>query len=103
MLTKTKKQDYVEVVFAMPPIEDCESLCLCGDFNNWDLTTHPVQKAPDGGWTLAMHLDSDRDYEFRYYANTGVWYDEPSADAYRPNPYGSNNSVVSTKLNDESS
>lgn len=97
MLQKRTTQDSVEVVFSMPPIDGCDGLFLCGDFNNWDTTTHPMQKGVDGNWTLAVDLAADRDYEFRYYANTGVWYNDPAADAYVQNPYGSDNCVVSTK------
>jgi len=30
---------------------------LVGDFNDWDLTAHPMKRQPDGAWRLEMPLN----------------------------------------------
>lgn len=55
-----------------------------------------MQRADDGAWSLTLELEPGRDYQYRYRTDTGVWHTDPTADASVPNPYGSDNSVVST-------
>jgi len=33
-----------------------EQVCLVGDFNDWDPTSHPMQREPDGCWLLRIPL-----------------------------------------------
>ena len=33
-----------------------QSVFLIGDFNQWQPTTHPMNRMPDGGWVLRMEL-----------------------------------------------
>jgi 1,4-alpha-glucan branching enzyme len=33
-----------------------KSVCLVGDFNQWQPTAHPMTRMPDGGWVLRMEL-----------------------------------------------
>ncbi len=96
MLTKQEKNGRVRVTFTMPAIEGCDSLCLVGDFNDWNETSHPMQRIDDGSWSLTLELEPGRDYQFRYYANDGAWHDDPAADVFVSNPFGSDNSVVRT-------
>src|SRR5689334_23215033 len=35
---------------------DAEQVFLAGDFNDWDPTSHPMKRQPDGGWLLAVPL-----------------------------------------------
>ena len=70
---------------------------LVGDFNNWSIMEHPLQRNSDGSWTTAVTLESGRDYQYRYFANGVDWHNDWKADAYVTNEYGTDNSVVSTK------
>jgi len=38
------------------------SVCLIGDFNNWNATKHPMQRQPDGSWLLQVPLTRGRHY-----------------------------------------
>ena len=80
----------------MPAIDGCESLCLVGDFNEWNPTLHAMRRNDDGSWSATLELEPVREYQFRYCGGEAVWYNDPAADAYVPNPYGSENSVVRT-------
>jgi 1,4-alpha-glucan branching enzyme len=33
-----------------------KAVFLVGDFNDWNQTSHPLQRQPDGGWTIQIPL-----------------------------------------------
>jgi 1,4-alpha-glucan branching enzyme len=95
MLTKRKlARGKVQVTFAMPELEGVQQLHLVGDFNNWSVTETPLACGPDGTWSVTLTLEGGRKYEYRYYADGQVWHNDWAADAYAPNTFGSENSVV---------
>ena len=97
MLTKRKlEKGNVEVTLNMPAIEGCQQLCLVGDFNEWNETATPMQQAADGTWSVTLELEPNREYQFRFLADGQTWHNDPAADGYVSNPYGSDNSVVTT-------
>ncbi len=97
MLTKHKrKNDKARVTFSMPAIEGCQQLCLVGDFNEWNETATPMEQAADGTWSATLELEPGREYQYRYLADGQTWHNDWAADAYVPNPYGSDNSLVVT-------
>lgn len=96
MLAKEKTKDKIRVTFTSPIINDCECLYLVGDFNEWDAQSHPMEQAEDGTWSLTIPLDKGQVYQYRYYAENGNWLNDTDADDYQPNPFGSDNSVVTT-------
>src|SRR5262245_5754979 len=36
---------------------DAKQVFLTGDFNDWDPTSHPMHRRPDGSWFLAVQLN----------------------------------------------
>ena len=68
-------------------------LCLVGDFNNWDRTARPMQRAGEGVWTARMWLAGGT-YQFKYYADTGLWYNDHAAFGLAHGPFGWNSTVV---------
>ena len=82
------------VTFTAPPIENAESIYLVGDFNNWDETSHPLQKRKDGRFSGTVSLEAGREYRFRYLVGDGQWVNDDAADRYVSNEYGSDDSVV---------
>jgi 1,4-alpha-glucan branching enzyme len=84
----------VLVTFAVPAMKGVESLHVCGDFNNWSETATPLTRKPDGSWSVEMTLDAGQSYRFRYKDNYGEWHNDPAADAYVPNDFGNENSVL---------
>ena len=95
MLIKRKmpKGKY-RVTFAMPPLEGVKQLNLVGDFNNWSETETPLEQAADGSWSVALTIEGGRKYQYRYFADGQVWHNDWQADAYAPNRFGSDNSVL---------
>ena len=98
MIAKRKMgRGKVRVTFSMPQIENAKQMNLVGDFNNWSIVETPMQPGPDASWNVALSLESGHDYQFRYLANGTDWHNDWAADAYLPNEFGTDNSVVSLK------
>ena len=89
-----KKSDKVRVTFTMPTMEGCDCMYLVGDFNNWSKTDHPMQTGEDGAWSLTLVLEPGREYQYRFRTSDDAWLNDPAA-PHAPNPFGSENSVVS--------
>jgi len=83
MVTKHKinksKNRKVRVLFTMPALKGCNCLYLVGRFNERYESVYRMQRAEDGTWWLALELDPDRDYQYRYRSDNGAWYDNPTA------------------------
>lgn len=94
MLTKRPLADgSTEVTFHMPASEWITTLSLLGDFNQWNGEAHPMTRNDDGSWSTTVTLTPGA-YRFRYFANGESWANDDAADAYVPNEYGSENSLV---------
>jgi 1,4-alpha-glucan branching enzyme len=89
----------VEVTFRMPPLDEVVELNLCGDFNGWQVKGVPLNQESDGTWVATLVLEAGKSYRFRYYDNQGRWHNDWEADAYVPNEFGTEDSVLDlTKL-----
>ena len=95
MITKqpSRKKDAVRVTFALPRDFGGDAVYLCGDWNAWQ-TTHLLKRLKNGDWRLALDLKRGAEYQFRYLVDGQEWVNDPAADKYVPNPFGSENSVV---------
>jgi 1,4-alpha-glucan branching enzyme len=91
-----KSKPVCKVTFEVPTDVRADKAFLVGDFNGWDRFATPMRKLKDGRHTVTLDLASDRAYQFRYLYNGAAWDNDWQADAYIPNPYGSDNSVVRT-------
>jgi 1,4-alpha-glucan branching enzyme len=95
MLTKNPAGNgKVEVTFTMPAVDHVTKLYLVGDFNDWSIVTHPLTQGTDGSWLITLPLEGGRAYQFRYFDNNGHWHNDWQADAYVPNQFGGENSLV---------
>jgi 1,4-alpha-glucan branching enzyme len=96
MLKKRRfeKDNVVKVTFELPANTARETIRLVGEFNGWEGTR--LQRQKDGCWKTTVALDPDREYEFRYLIDDERWLNDPQADGYRVNPFGEDNSVVTT-------
>ena len=88
----------VEVTFRMPPLDDVVELNLCGDFNGWHVKGEPMRQESDGSWRGVLVLEAGKSYRFRYFDNQGRWHNDWDADAYVPNAFGSEDSVLDLAL-----
>ena len=83
-----------QVTFTTPSIPGVETLHLCGEFNGWSETANPMRREPDGSWSATLSLEGGKSYMFRYRDDSGAWHNDWAADAYVPNQFGSENSVL---------
>jgi len=87
-----------EVTFTLPAEVHAEIACLCADFNTWDKTALPIEGLEDGSFQLKIRLDSGRRYHFRYFLDHERWENDWKADAYVPNEFGSEDSVLNLEI-----
>ena len=94
MLTKKKAGDgKVRVGFSLPADVAANGAVLCGEFTDWT-PSRPMKRAKDGDWRVSVALAAGRTYRFRYLVDGERWENDWHADAYVPNPYGGEDSVV---------
>lgn len=89
------------VTFTLPADVNAEAVSLCGDFNEWNKATHPMEKQEDGSFSLTLKLDAGRHYHFRYFLDGERWENDWEAEAYVPNPFGGEDSVINLEAPSE--
>ena len=95
MLHKRKlARGKVRVTFTMPALQAVTGLFLAGDFNQWSETATPLAREADGSWSASLTLAAGRAYQYRYRDDRGRWHNDWAADAYAPNHFGGDNSVL---------
>ena len=96
MLKKTfsKTGKTCRVTFTVPSKISAQEVHLCGEFNDWNETSHPLQRRKDGRFSTTLTLERGRSYRFRYLLDNERWENDFAADAYVPNEFGSDDSVV---------
>jgi hypothetical protein len=85
----------VDVTFSLPGEVGAGNVALCGDFNGWSTDNIALQRGGDGAWQVTLPLEPGQNYRFRYLLDGERWENAWQADWYEPNPFGSDNSVVS--------
>ena len=96
-MVKTKRarnKGLVTVTFTLPRTESA-TVHVMGDFNDWR-PVHAMERAEDGGWRLTVELERGREYQYRYLLDGTVWTNDPDAERSVANPYGGENSVLTT-------
>lgn len=91
---KTKDQAEVTFEFARP---DIDSVRLVADFNDWQPVDMSYSKK-DKVFRAKVRLPKDDVFYFRYLLDDSEWENDYQADAYIPNPFGSDDSVLSTQV-----
>ena len=82
----------------LPEGIEVENVYLVGEFNNWEEAATPMKRNKKGVYRATLDLEPERQYHFRYLVNGERWCNDWAADAYVPNPYGTDNCVVFTGL-----
>jgi 1,4-alpha-glucan branching enzyme len=96
MITKRpSRAGKVKVTFAMPPSLWADSVHVVGDFNGWDERATPLRQT-EYGWMITLELDAGCAFQYRYLLNGCEWQNDWQADAYAPNQFGGDNSVLLT-------
>ncbi len=90
----TKTGRSCRVTFTLPAGMNARRASLCGEFNEWNIKSHPMKRRKDGGFFLTVSLASGRNYRFRYILDGKRWENDQVADGQLPNPFGSQDSLV---------
>jgi hypothetical protein len=67
---------------------------LVGDFTHWEKGALPMKRLKSGDCEITIELPSNAEYRFRYLIDGCRWENDRHADAFRPNPYGSEDSAI---------
>ena len=87
----------VDITFSLPSDVDAEKVALCGEFNDWALDEITLDRDAGGPWQVTLSLEPGRSYRYRYLLDGQRWENAWQADAYLPNPYGSDDSVINVE------
>jgi 1,4-alpha-glucan branching enzyme len=92
-----KSKNVCEVTFRLPKIAapDAKSVCVVGDFNDWNIHANRMKKQKNGDYAIKLKLEPGKEYEFRYLIDESKWENDWNADKYVKSPYGdTDNSVI---------
>lgn len=92
--TYSKTGRYCRLTFKLPVDESIQTVALCGEFNDWDPKSHPMVRRKDGSFSLTLSLPAGKQYRYRYLLNGDRWENDPAADGYMQNLYGSDDSLI---------
>jgi len=92
--TLTKSGKTCRVTFSTPSEVAAKEVYLCGDFNDWSPSSHPMKRRKDGSFSTSVTLETGKDYRFRYLLDGERWENDWEADAYAPNDFGSEDSLI---------
>ena len=82
------------VTFRLPAEVNAEEVALCGVFNEWDAEANPLKKLKDGDFSTTISLEPGNSYRYRYLIDGERWENDWDAEAYAPNEFGAEDSVV---------
>ena len=82
------------VTFVLPAQTNAKTAHLYGDFTAWEKSPKSMMQHEDGSFSAEVTLQAGNNYRFRYLLDGGHWENDWAADAYAPNPFGTEDSVV---------
>lgn len=90
----TKTGTACRVTFKLPADVEAKTAVLCGDFNEWDESAHPMKRLKDGSFSVTVSIPAPQTYRFRYLLDGERWENDWEADGYAPNEFGTDDSVL---------
>jgi 1,4-alpha-glucan branching enzyme len=81
------------VTFTLDVRVGARHAAICGDWNGWSADRDIMVRAGDG-FELTLELEAGQSYRFRYLLDGERWENDWAADAYVPNAFGGDDSVV---------
>ena len=94
-MNKSRKgKGKASVTFILDPGVGAQTAAVCGEWNDWSAGADVMRRDAEGGFSLTVDLDAGRAYRFRYLLDGERWENDWAADAYLPNSFGGDNSVI---------
>ncbi len=72
------------VRFSLAAADHPGIVSVVGNFNDWTAGLDELESQPDGVRAVSVGLSYGQTIVFRYLHDDGKWFDEPDADAIRP-------------------
>ena len=94
MIKSRRAKGKADVTFTVDPQVGAQTAAVCGEWNDWSADADVMHCGADGGFSVTVSLDAGRAYRFRYLLDGHRWDNDWSADAYQPNGFGGDDSVV---------
>ena len=82
------------ITFTVDPQAGAQTAAVCGEWNDWSAGADVMHRDAEGGFSVTVGLEAGRAYRFRYLLDGQRWDNDWSADAYQPNGFGGDDSVV---------
>jgi len=82
------------VTFELPAQLNAQTVSLCGEFNEWDPTSHYLRPRKGGRFSTTISLQAGRAYRFKYLVDDERWENDWAADGYVANEFGTEDSTV---------
>ncbi len=90
-----KRNEVCKVTFYTATELEAEAVQLVGDFNEWNISKHPMSfDKKKGVWSKSISLKPGNQHEFRYCVDGSQWRNDEAADWYVANPYACENGVI---------
>jgi 1,4-alpha-glucan branching enzyme len=94
MIKTRKGKGTASVTFTLDPGVGAQTAAVCGEWNDWSPGADVMHRDAEGGFSLTVALDAGRAYRFRYLLDDQRWENDWAADAYLPNSFGGDDSIV---------
>ena len=94
MIKSRKAKGRASVTFTLDPRVGAQTAAVCGEWNDWSTGADAMRRDAEGGFSLTVDLEAGRAYRFRYLLDSQRWENDWAADAYLPNSFGGDDSVV---------
>jgi 1,4-alpha-glucan branching enzyme len=82
------------VTFELPAEVSAQTASVCGDFNDWSPTDHPMVRRKDGRFSVTISLPVDQSYRYRFLLDGVRWENDWDAEMYVTNSYGTEDSLI---------
>lgn len=92
-----KTKPICKVTFRVPKEQanGAETISIAGDFNGWNVSKTPMDKLKNGSFKIVLDLETEVEYQFRYFIDGKRWENENEADKELPTSFpGEVNSVI---------
>ena len=94
MIKSRTAKGTASVTSTLDPGVRAQTAAVCGDWNDWSADADVMRRDAAGGFSRTVDLDAGRIYRFRYLLDGQRWDNDWAADAYVPNSFGGDDSVV---------
>jgi len=94
VIKSRKANGRASVTFILDPRVGAATAAVCGEWNDWSADVDVMHRDAEGGFSLTIELRAGESYRFRYFLDGQRWENDWAADAYVPNVFGGDDSVV---------